>query len=292
MSDARYVHIEIPETGYRYDMPLDLAACNEEEYIRITPALYALERREINLQEFEYLGVYALLNLKEGLDGLSEEDKDDAMGNIAMLGENLRQFFYAEGDKLIVKRYYTGNHVNKISSLFRRYYGPEDFFTDVTWGEYEDALNVFFEHENHPDEDLLVRLAAIFFRPKFFGRKVKYNEDHVDRRMKRMRFMDMRRIKGFYFTFAAFHLYLSSSNVRWEGRTIDLSIIFKAVPGEKAPKESEYNSLGTKSNSITLANTGIFGNYEQLRSTNMWKVLLVLYDMRKADLDNKPKDQE
>ncbi|MDC7994472.1 hypothetical protein [Altibacter sp. HG106] len=292
MSDTRYVHIEIPEIGYRYDMPLDLAACNEEEYIRITPVLYALERREINIQEFQYLGVYALLNLEKSEMELPEEEKEDAMGNIAMLGENLGQFFYVEGDKVLVKRFYTGNHVGRISSLFRNYYGPADFFTDVTWGEYEDGLNVFFEHELNPDPELLIRLAAIFFRPKRFGKRIIYNEEDVDKRIKRLKSMDMRRIIAFYFTFAAFHLYLSSSNVRWEGRTIDLSIIFNVMPGEKKPKESEFNSLGTKSQSIMLANTGIFGNYDTLRQTNLWKVMLVLYDMRKSDLDNKPKDND
>src|SRR5690606_31675849 len=91
---------------------------------------------------------------------------------------------------------------------------------------------------------------------------------------------------GFYYNFAMFHTYFSGSQVYYNGKIIDLSILFTSQPEEKTSNyERPYPSLGIKSTGIEIAKTGVLGNLQEVRSTKLWDVALLLYDMRKKDLD-------
>lgn len=66
------------------------------------------------------------------------------------------------------------------------------------------------------------------------------------------------------------------------GNEIDLNIIYQETEHNM---ESNIPGLGWVSTLFDIAESGVFGNYEQVRATNMWSVLLRLYELKKRRLD-------
>jgi 7,8-dihydro-6-hydroxymethylpterin-pyrophosphokinase len=83
--------------------------------------------------------------------------------------------------------------------------------------------------------------------------------------------------------FASFQKYLCSAKIYWQGRELDLSILFKNDNSDSF--ESTIPGLGMKSTLFTLAQTGVFGPIDKLRKENAWEILQGMYDLTKRDLD-------
>jgi hypothetical protein len=286
--DENVLTLDIPEIGKSLYMPLNLNACVEREYILMCRLLCQLEFGEINENDFRTMAVYGLLDIKKGSRKILDGELDRALSTIANISRYIYNYFTVEDTGPSVKLSYQGNAIEYITVFRDRYYGPKGFFADVTFGEYEEGLNVFLEYNRTKNMSLLVRLLAIFYRKKNKSLRRHYNESRVEMTMEIFSGVDVGILYGFYYTFASFHMYFSSSSVTWEGKVIDMSIIFNEQPGDQVESyESPYPSLGLKGILFQLAESGVFGNDKQVRKTLLWEAALRLYDIRKRDLDNK-----
>ena len=282
--------IEIPELTKTMYLPLQLHYCNEQQYIAICELLFRLDTGDLNLSEFKVLAVYALLNLKKGDRKIESQETEEALDNIRIISDYILEYFEeTEEGKFTLKLIYRKNHIPKIKPLVKTFYGPKDFFTTTTFGEYEEALNLFMEYSESKDLELLQRLFAVFYREKKNKKQVPYISEEQDEHLKNFKTTPIGVLYGFYYTFAAFHTYLTSSEVYWEGKRIDMSIIFseQEEDSEGDKSESPYPSLGMKSIAYQLAESGVFGSLTEVRNTNLWECVLRLYDIRKRDLDHK-----
>lgn len=283
--------IEIPDANETLYLPLNLSQCDQRQYIAFCELMYRLESNKIAFEEFKILATYELLGLKKGKREIAQDEIDQALATISQISEYIAYFFeQTEDDKVRLQLSYNKNHIKKVDFVNKSFSGPKDFFTDVSFGEYEEALNLFFEYQQSRNSDLLIRIMAIFYRPTKKGKRIPHNADHVEKRMKHLRHLDMGYLYGFYYTFAAFHNYFTSSSVVWEGKEIDMSIIFTDLPEDetdKAKYDSPYSGLGLKSIAFQLAESGVFGSLKEVRDTNLWEAALRLYDIRKRDLDYK-----
>ena len=106
---------------------------------------------------------------------------------------------------------------------------------------------------------------------KFIEKKAAYYKKYVDPAL----------AYAFFLFFDAFQNYVTSSKVIWESKQIDLSILFKSDSTIK----SDLPGLGTKSLAFHISKSGIMGNLEHTRKQPLWEVLLLLYDLRKTELD-------
>ncbi len=293
--DEDILTLDIPEIGKSLCMPLNLKVCDQRQYVAICALIYRLEGKEITSEEFKTLSVYELLDLQQGKRKIGEEEVNQALSNIQGIAQYIPNFFFEKEGVLQIKLDYDKNHIEEITSGLHKFYGPQDDFSDVSFGEYEEGLNVFLEYNRVKDIELLVRLAAIFYRKKGKRKREVYDSDTIDERMEQMKYVQPGELYGFYYTFAAFHTYFSSSCVSWEGRVIDMSIVFtEQDEDEKSNYESPYPGLGMKSILFQLAESGVFGNDKGVRRTNLWEVVLRLYDIRKTDLDTlaqRPKEK-
>jgi len=282
--------IEIPELTKTMYMPLQLHYCNEQQYIAVCELLFRLDTGELNLEEFKILAVYALLNLKKGERKLEVDQTEEALDNIRIISEYIMDYFEeTEEQKFTLKLSYQKNHITKIKPLIKTYWGPKDHFTSTTFGEYEEALNLFMEYSESKDIEILRRLFAIFYREQTNHKQVPYVSEDLEEHITNFSKTPIGILYGFYYTFAAFHTYFTSSEVYWEGKRIDMSIIFTEQEEDQGEDktESPYPSLGMKSIAYQLAESGVFGSLQQVRNTNLWEAALRLYDIRKRDLDHK-----
>lgn len=284
------LQIEILDRNIKLYLPLTLEKTNTRQYIAFFELLYKLENKEITFHDFTVLVVYKFLNLKKGKRKLSNQKIQQAYSNIhSLAGLITNHFFSKENDTLSLKLDYKQNHISYVDiPILKKYYGPQDYYKDVTFGEYEDGLNIFFQYNETPSKILLQQLMATFYRPNYSHGRKKYQEHQIPETLHKFSNVPIGVLYGFFYNFAAFHTYFSSSQVYYNGKIIDLSILFEDQPEDQSTHyQSPYPSLGIKSTGIEIAKTGVLGNLQEVRNTLLWEVALLLYDMRKKDLDQR-----
>lgn len=281
--------IEIPDVNKKVFMPLELNACDRQQYIDFCSLLYNFEKDATVYEDFRVDAVYKLLNLKRGKRKIDKGEVQEALGNIYAISESIDCFFEqnAEGQR-ILKHPYTHNHLKYLRPRFIKYVGPSDYFLDCYWNEYREGINIVMMYLASPDPKLLYRLLAVFFRKRKKGQREMLDEEKIDKRAQLFSSYPIGYAFAFFRTLYAFHRYFTSSSVMYEGREIDLSIIFTEQPEDTVDDHlSPYPSLGMQSIEYQIAQTNVLGNNRQIETTKLWKVALTLYDIRKRDLDEK-----
>lgn len=275
--------IDVPEAKKTLYLPEELSECDPKQFADMAKLIYMFNLGEINYNDFCNLSVYALL----GLAAPKKEKEEDSSKweNIFMLSEKIKSFFDTEekdGKNYLVLKNYDITNKLKLYKFVKNYYGPEDGFFDVTYGQYSDGLEEFITFSQTGDIKSLQLLFAIFYRKKTHtGAFEKYSLETAKKRAKQI-FVhtDIRHLYGFYLLFDAFQKYTTSGSITVFGEEIDLSIIYEDV-GTK----SVIPGIGIHGIVNDLAETGIFGNADGVRETNFWRVALQLYNVKKKSID-------
>lgn len=291
--------IEIPEIGKTLYMPSDLSECDARQYIAMCELILQRQSGIISHEDFRVLAVYRLLNLvpKKSKDKILEQYK---LSNIFQISELVDSFFEEnELGQKVIKQFYIHNPVPVFKPLWKKYYGPLNGFSNLKFGEYVDVYRLFLDFGVSGDINLLYDIVAILYREKqwfhFIKKRlssysgdcrVKYNSNKVAKRANVMRNAPIGFVFGVYLLFASFQKYLTTAKLPWGGKEIDLSILFNQAPGEYSPIEDKNTpGLGMDSIVFSLAESGAFGTYSEVRETGLWEILIRMYDLRKRDLD-------
>jgi hypothetical protein len=293
--------IEIPEEKLLLYIPSNLGECDEQQYIDMCELIYLFQSGQISYEDMRVMAVYRLLNLEPSKKELLIPDQENKLSNVYQISLLVDNFFEDKEGKKIIKQDYTRNPVPAFRPLWVHYYGPADTFTNITFGEYTDGLRLFMEFSATGNLQLLYLLAAVFYRKKKWFHWVRkhlnnyngdirepYNSDILEARAHTFKVMPIGFIYGVYLYFASFQKFITSATVPWAGRELDFSVLFddgtsdtmEAVPG-----------IGMDSLVFSLAESSRFGSMEGVRSAKLWEVLILLYDLRKQDLDYKLNDK-
>lgn len=279
------ITLQFPDKNKTIYFPENLAECDEQQYADMSKLLYLLKTNEISYFDFRILAVYALMNMKIPKTiptALSEGSLK--WENLFRLSELVESFFErketSEGDTIEIKFGYLENRY-KVHRFFRKYYGPEDGFRNVTFGEYIDGLEEYIYFTETGEIESLRLLFSIFYRAK--GEV--YNIEKSRKRANGIfKYTDIRHLYGFYLFFTSMQHYILSGQLSVMGSEIDLSIIYQDSSEEKKVK-SDIPGIGMHSILHDLAESGVFGNYNEVRQTNMWTILIRLYELKKRRLD-------
>lgn len=272
------ITIELPHTKRKLYLPEELGECTDQQYVEACNLIYKHQYGKLEYPDFRVEMIYKLLNLKKGKGKLVKSEVEDMDSNIYMLSRYIDSFFNQDKEgRRIIKMNYLHNHSKTIRDAFRKWYGPADGFDDVTFGQYLDALNIFGLLEKEITHELLYRLMAIFYQ----GKNRKYDPETSKENYKHFRHVYFGRVYGFFLFFASFQQYLTSARVYYEGKELDLSILFSGDVKEK----SDIPGIGMLSIAFQLSESGVYGPFQELRERNMWEVMIRLYDIRKRDLD-------
>lgn len=280
-----YHLLEIPEAGIKVDLPQELAYCNQRQYREMCDLIYRYQTGSISYEQFRYLSVYRLLDMKE--KNAASPHKDEYTANIYMISELLDSFFESKDEdgktQLHIKQNYIHNPIPVVQCGFSKMYGPEDHFSDVTFGQYVQALNYLGGYAQHQEVDYLHRMFATFYQSEASKEAAIFDKKEFEKRVTLSRKVYFGDIYGVFLLFASFQNYLTTAMVEWEGREVDLSILFQE---SKSGFKSKIPGLGMLSMTYMLAETNVFGKVEEVEQTNFWTVILRMYDIKKRDLDN------
>ena len=91
-------------------------------------------------------------------------------------------------------------------------------------------------------------------------------------------------VYGVYLFFASMQIFVSGAEVPWGDKTLDLSILFRN-DGENV--EIEAQDIGLDSVVFAMAESGAFGNFEEVQNTSFWTIIIKMYDARIKELQLK-----
>jgi hypothetical protein len=260
---------------------------------------------EISFEEFKVQGFYKLAGLKRTIlknpTEFEKEKEIEKFANVRIASDLLESFFEDNKGQKTIKQYYTHNPVPNFKPLYTTYYGVSDSFMNMTFGEYRDALRLFHDFRATGNLHLLVLLTAIFYRPKKSFNWVKkrlpnydgdgripYQSSYLDQHAKNFKYAPVGFIYGFYLLFASFHKYLVEAKLMWGGKEIDFSILFESGASEA---NEEVPGIGMDSIAFSMAESGTFGNIDQVDKTNFWVIMLRMYDSRRSELEMKKREK-
>lgn len=293
--------LEIPEANIKLYMPETLGECDQRQYIAMSYLISQYQGGVISYDDLRVHAVYALLNMKRSKRPLLIDDEESQLANLDVLKQLVDSFFEEneQGQKIIVQDY-VHNHVPKFKVLLTTYYGPEDNLANITFGEYTDALRLFLDFHANGDVDLLYLLAAILYRKKkrfhYFkklsnnydgDKRIVYNNHNIGARADKFKYADPGFIYGVFLFFSSFQKHITSAEVQWGGKVLDLSILFDTSDST----DENIPGIGMDSILFTLAESGAFGALEEVQRANMWQIFIRMYDLRKRDLDQQAKEK-
>ncbi|MFL9844752.1 hypothetical protein [Flavobacterium rhizosphaerae] len=279
-------------------MPEHLGECEGQQYVEMCGLLYRYMEGEITFADVKVHAVYKLLNLKPSGRTLMPAEEEDKWSNIYKMSELIESFFEERNGRKIMRVDYFHNPVPRFRPLWKYYYGPADAMANITFGEYLDCLRLFMEHGCSRNEKHLYLMAAILYRkakplpwlqkmlPGYKGDiRRKYNEHTAEEQARSaFKYCPKGFIYGVYLMFASFQKFITTAVVPWGGRNLDLSILFDESEGEF--KEA-VPGLGMDGVAYALAENGQLGNFDKVRNTNLWEVFMLLYHLKKNELDRK-----
>ena len=185
-----------------------------------------------------------------------------------------------EGGVALVYRS-TVNPLDKFGQL----YGPMSHGADLVFGEFKEALalcKAYDKDENHPME-LLQQLAGLLYRRRGYksngkkqvGRRIAYDIDGADAQLTRGRRMPRWFVWGVYAWFSFFCEYLATGVFIIDGREVS----FKSVFGGGRSSDGGNEGLGLNSIALTLAESGVFGGFDDVLHTPLMRVMMkMLHD--------------
>lgn len=299
--------IELPEANIKRYIPSDLSECDQEQYIDMCELIFRHQNQEITYEEFLIHAAYKLMKMKPSKPVNTEyqteeevEAEECKFANIYKIGELIKDFFDEDEHGMkIIKQFYIHNPIPSFTPLTETFYGPSDSFMNMTFGEYTDGLRMFHDFHATGDMELLKLLTALFYRPKKAESKSKneydgdirqpYSSHTLETRAKSLQYAPIGFVYGFYLLFASFQKYLIDAKILWGGQELDFSILFQSGKGEEE-SANPMPGIGMDSIAFSIAESGAFGNIEQVRKTNFWQIMVRMYDLRRTDLERQKQE--
>ena len=135
----------------------------------------------------------------------------------------------------------------------------EEAFENVCFGQYEDGLEEYINFSQTGELQYLINLFAIFYLRK--GEV--YDAAKSKKRAKGFfKHIDIRHLYGFYLTFSAIQLWITSGEIYLGGNLINLSIIYQDAGNSV---KSNIPGIGMKGVVFDIAESQVFGNYQETR---------------------------
>lgn len=174
-----------------------------------------------------------------------------------------------------------------------RLIGPASHGGNLLFGEFKDAITLCRAYdkamEAEPNEDhsqILRQLAGLLYRNrdlkvKKHVRRLPYDYDGADEQAKRGNRMPMWFIWGVYAWFSYFCEYLATGIFIIDGEEVCFSPVFG---GSSSSTDKQGTSLGLNDIALTLAESDVFGGFDDVMHTRLMQVMMkLLHDKQQAD---------
>ncbi|MDM1529003.1 hypothetical protein [Myroides odoratimimus] len=268
------VEIEFPEANKRVYIPSNLGECNPKEFKKVCVLLLDYFSNQINYEALKTQITATLLGYR-----ITPSSTEEGLANLVIVSDIVDSYFHIDenGNNSINLDIYE-DKVPVLKTLFSKYHSCGDNYERMTYGQYADASRFFQMFSKEYNTEYLYTLLAILYTKK----KEEYNSKNIDKRIAKFKkYIHPGEAFGVYLLFASFMKGLATTEINWRGEDIDLSILFEG----NVEESSGMPGLGADSLVYTLAEHGSLGVAENVRKTNFWEVMLLMYELKKQSLE-------
>lgn len=268
------VEIEFPYSKKRFYLPSTLGECTADEFKRISILLLDYFSGVINYEDLKLQITASLLGYE-----LNHKSTQEGLANLILISETVDRYFDLDSEnRNSINLEIYDDKIPFLHTFFRKYYSPGESYEKMTYGQYADASRFFMMFDKDHNTDYLYTMLAILYT----RRNKAYNSKQIDKRVVLFKkYIHPGVAFGVYLLFAAFQKNLSTAEINWRGETLNLSTLFEGA----TEQSSEMPGLGPDSLVYTLAEMGALGKAEEVRSTNFWEIMLLMYEMKKRDVE-------
>lgn len=290
----------------KIQIPSDLDELTPEQYQYFLQLIGLAQSGVLDYTDIQTRMVYFILGMKHhprifnNKSINSDETREQICYNISTIADLLDFLFIIEdhqGDRQFQPARTIHNFFPKIKNL----YGPEDAFQNLSVIEYVHARDHFLNYAKTQEEKHLNNLVATLYRPKKWFHSIrkkmpsydgqirqKYNDNTVESRFKKVSKIAPELKFAVYLYFLECENFIKTSTINVGGSFIDLSVLFKSSDDDGGGVSDDLGMLGIL---YKVAETGVFGNMEGASQTNLYDMLLKLYQNHIDYINNKPKPQ-
>jgi hypothetical protein len=291
---------QIDISGYK---KLQYASCIEElsaDEFEFMFRLYLMQQQgEIDIDYFRFMLTVKLLGIKKTVKyyTMSPENRELVNDNINRLVETIDSFYeHAEEDGKLVKKLNL-KWIKQMLPSIGKLIGPADALTNCTIYEYKEALSHYSQYVATNYEIHLNHLIATLYRPtvrfytvrKWFGQilsdprqpfNAKSNPIKITERANKINALPKHLKLAVLLWFGNCVDFIATGRPTIDGIEMDFSILFS----KKTDSDNTPAGIGLTGVIYSLAESSVFGNAEQTGNTNLYDVLVRLYQL-KLELD-------
>ena len=278
--------IEIPDLKLKMEIPSVLSELSSEDYLVFVELFLMLKNGEISYEKFRLVFLNHFFDFQP-VKKLSRKNREEIYAEIYRISELFDSFLKHGDDKLELNLNCIKNLLPVISGVGCNLFGPLDALTDITFFEYIDAHSAYYDFVTTQDESALNRLVAILYRPEienlekvsssndFDGqRRIKYNPHVIDYQVKHVASLPYHVRYAVFLYYNSCEDFLRDGEFPVAGSTIKLSLLY----GSSGGNSDDTGLIGVL---YTLSESQVFGNAKETADTNLYDVMLRLYQLMK-----------
>ena len=296
--------LEIPNKNITKTFPEKVEELSPSQAVFFMNQVMLYQSGTIDLSELKIRIVYHLLDMKQTWKyaAMLPEQKKQDWSNIYRLSEVIDSFFIpgkdSKGNDIKVIDW---NTTKNLLPVIGKFYGPADAFLNLTFFEYKEAQSCYMQYYETKDENFLLTLIAILYRPKkrflwllkylpnFDGEirrrfTPKTNPLYLIKRTAEIAKLSAAEKQIVMLYFGNCQTFLSTGKITIDGNEIDLSVLFK-----KGTEDSSKANIGMAGLLFSLAQDKVFGNIDETANINLYTILARLYQMKMDAEDLKSK---
>ena len=283
--------IEIPAKNIVINVPSEIDEMTNDQFVKYVFYVLRYLDGKINENQFKISLTVILMDIRLGLfyPFMKSEKKRELEDKLVRISQLMETFIDEKNDK--GAREFKLKSVRNFIPKILNYYGPGNCFENLTYCEYRTARGYFKSYATDTKEDDLNKMIAVLYRPskrfwflqKYFkssdgerriGFKSKSNPIYFQRRTKIISKVPFHIRYAVFIYFSACEDFLKTGKPMVDGIELDLSKLYN-----KDSSDSRKTDIGMVGLLYSLAETAVFGNIEQTDNSNLWDIMIRLYQV-------------
>jgi len=286
--------IEIPDKKISIDFPSEIDEMNQDQFLCYIDLVLQYISGKVNENQFKTRLLQKLLDIRMSyryalMNNLDKQFCDAELVRLSDLMDCFIEEYQKKGKP--VKAFKLKSVRNFVPKLLK-YYGPRDCFENVTYCEYRIAREYFRQYAENSSEDDLNHLVAVLYRPAkpfWFIRKhlagcdgeiripfqSKSNPAFLSKRVRRIAKVPFHIRYSVFLYFSSCEDFLKTGKPVVDGIELDFSALYKET-GEDGTDKGNVGLIGLL---YSIAETGVFGTIDQTDNTNIWDIMVRVYQV-------------